>query len=83
MAEMSTPKELHDLEKSSLRDERSGDSGWKPWVNSAMPAKTRSTRLRIDMPFEDAVRLILKAAPMPKTKRTGSKRRAKKVTKKR
>jgi hypothetical protein len=34
-----------------------------------MMAKRRDKPLKIDMPFEDALRRILKAGPMPKTKR--------------
>jgi hypothetical protein len=37
--------------------------------------KKRLERMKIDMPFEDAVRHILKAGPMPKALRPKSKRR--------
>ena len=39
--------------------------------------KKRDSRMKIDMPFEDAVRHILKAGPMPKSDKLKPARRLK------
>ena len=44
-----------------------------------MPKLPRRAALRIDMPFEDAVRHILKAGPMPKSEAKPNGKKAPKV----